>query len=456
MKIVDEPSILYVRTRGLHPGLKEWRVLVDDQPVDGSIWDAVAHLYLNGRLQSREDVDGGGPGIFMYCSKLETPECFAYWRDLFREIEADPAFAIQKRGDTHPTIQFAALVETFPCLARLEECARAGEERLAILNSGRYDFQFSLMKTFAHLKIQRLPHKKYLGFLSQGAKWYDVYISQVCEKLGLVKVGGMFAKVLRELGEEPLENDFAKDTIGQSRHKKERERWLALKAEYDRLETEITADKKGEIARGTLTRAWAASPFMAPVVAEVFWKAGKNGELIFSPELKNHRVSASDLLDYPNVTDFPLTEEDFFDTVLATLEYMGPWLNDLGCVAPRGAMEDMATAEISRSQIWQWLHKGVCIDNQSSTPVNLELLQRGIDHSLKILRKRWTDRNGKALVNERGIALLNYFNRAARLLVGLLEEDEPIDFLPTVMVPEFIADFDPAAKLRNDSLVSRS
>jgi malate synthase len=218
------------------------------------------------------------------------------------------------------------------------------------------------------------------------------------------------------------------------------------------MQGEISADKKGEISRGTLTRAWAASPFMAPVVAEVFWDAQKKGRLQFHESFKNHSVTAVDLLNYPNVQEYPLTREEFFDTVLAALEYMGPWLNDLGCVAPRGAMEDMATAEISRSLIWQWIHKGVYLHNHESEPVDFALLQMAIDNSLEVLRKRWIKPDGSEIENDRGIPLNSYFQRAARLLFEAMQQEEPVDFLSTVMVPEVLADLDPAAKLRYDFL----
>jgi malate synthase len=304
-KLGDKLATLMVRPRGLH--LVEKHVLIGSKPVPAHLFDFGLFLYHNAKkLLSR------GTGPYFYIPKLENYLEARLWNDMFNYSEK-----VLKLP--HASIRCSVLIETILAGFQTDEILYELRERITALNFGRWDYIFSLIKFLGHDPRFILPERPLLSMTTPFLKSCSVLLAKSCHKRGAYAIGGMAAQV-------PIRGDpRSQEAIDK-----------------------VVADKKREAAEG-YEGAWVAHPGLVPVVKGVFYAR--------SAESKNTDVIAEitreDLLRMPKPK---ISEQALRANVSISLRYLESWLGGLGCVAIDNLMEDTATVEICRAQIWQWIH----------------------------------------------------------------------------------------------------
>ena len=339
-------AVPVVRPRGWH--LPEKHVLVDDEPVSGGIFDFALYLLHSGQAQ----IDAGR-GPYFYLPKMESHLEARLWNDVF--VRAQEAVGIP-RGTARATV----LIETYPAAFAMEEILYELREHSAGLNAGRWDYLFSVIKKFRTRGTDYLlPDRNQVTMTAPFMQAYAQLLVRTCHKRGAHAIGGMAAFIPSRRDKEANEKALAK-----VREDKERE----AKAGYD--------------------GSWVAHPDLVPVCREVFDSVlGDNPN-----QLDNLRtdvdVSAADLLDVKS-TEGDWTEAGLRNNVSVGLQYLNAWLDGSGAVAIYGLMEDAATAEISRAQVWQWIHLGVEIKTEDGDrrAVTREWAEQVIDEELERIRE---------------------------------------------------------------------
>ncbi len=339
-------AVPVVRPRGWH--LPEKHVLVDDQPVSGGIFDFALYLLHSGQAQ----IDAGR-GPYFYLPKMEHHLEARLWNDVF--VRAQEAVGIP-RG----TVRATVLIETYPAAFQMEEILYELREHSAGLNAGRWDYLFSVIKKFRTRGTDfLLPDRNAVTMTAPFMRAYAELLVRTCHKRGAHAIGGMAAFIPSRRDKEVNDKALAK-----VREDKERE----AKAGYD--------------------GSWVAHPDLVPICQEVFDKY-----LGDSPnQLDNLRadvdVSAADLLDVKS-TEGDMTEAGLRNNVSVGLQYLNAWLAGSGAVAIYGLMEDAATAEISRAQVWQWIALNVEIETEDGgrREVTREWADEVIDEELERIRE---------------------------------------------------------------------
>ncbi|MDL2717722.1 MAG: malate synthase A [Acidobacteriota bacterium] len=310
------PSIatLLVRPRGWH--LPEKHVLVDGAPVSASLFDFGLYLFHNAKaLEER------GTGPYFYLPKLESHLEARLWNDVFRA--AQDALKIP-RG----TIRATVLIETLPAAFEMEEILYELREHASGLNAGRWDYLFSLIKKFHARADLVLPDRAQITMTVPFMRAYSELLVKTCHRRSAHAMGGMAPFIPTRKDPEINAAALAK----------------------------VRADKDREAADG-FDGTWVAHPDLVPVAWEVFEKA--LGEKPHQKERLREEVvpDPARLVDLrvPNGT---VTEAGFRLNINVTLQYLNSWLLGNGAAAIFNLMEDAATAEISRAQLWQWLHRG--------------------------------------------------------------------------------------------------
>ncbi|MEV4512165.1 malate synthase A [Dactylosporangium sp. NPDC049525] len=329
------PTVV-VRPRGWH--LPEKHILVDGAPTSGSLTDFGLYFFHN-HLVTRP---------YFYLPKMESHLEARLWNEVF-------AFAEERFGRPAGTIRATVLIETFPAAFEMDEILYELREHSAGLNAGRWDFMFSVIKKFrTRGKDFLLPDRNTVTMTVPFMRAYTELLVQTCHKRGAHAIGGMAAFI-------PSRRD----------------------PEVNRVALEkVTADKTREAGDG-FDGSWVAHPDLVGVCREVF-----DGVLGDRPnQLDRTRdevsVSAADLLA---VGDTPgqQTEAGLRNAVSVGVQYLDAWLKGNGAVAINNMMEDAATAEISRSQVWQWLHNGVTLADTGEL-VTVALVERIADEELALL-----------------------------------------------------------------------
>jgi malate synthase len=311
----EAPATLLVRPRGWH--LDEPRLVVDGEPVSGALFDAGLHLWHNhGALA---DI---GSAPYFYLPKLESHHEAALWHDVFAEAEDALDLA---RG----TVRATVLIETIPAAFEMEEILHALGEHALGLNAGRWDYLFSIIKTFRDDPAFVLPDRNQVTMTAPFMRAYTELLVATCHRRGAMAIGGMSAFV-----------PSRRDADANAR---------AIDA--------VSADKTREAADG-FDGTWVAHPDLVPTAMAAF-----DAVLGQRPNQLDRRrddvaVSAADLLDVA-ATPGEVTLEGVRTNVQVGLEYLRAWLGGQGAVAINGLMEDAATAEICRSQLWHWLRHGL-------------------------------------------------------------------------------------------------
>ncbi|WP_426511285.1 malate synthase A [Dactylosporangium sp. McL0621] len=327
-RLTDGPRpTIVVRPRGWH--LPEKHILVDGQRTSGSLTDFGLYFFHN-HLATRP---------YFYLPKMESHLEARLWNEVF-------AFAEERFGRPIGTIRATVLIETFPAAFEMEEILYELREHSAGLNAGRWDYMFSVIKKFrTRGRDFLLPDRNSVTMTVPFMRAYTELLVRTCHKRGAHAIGGMAAFI-------PSRRDAA---VNQAAFEK------------------VSADKTREAGDG-FDGSWVAHPDLVPLCREIF-----DGVLRDRPnQLERLRedvdVAAADLL---NVAATPgrRTEAGLRGAVSVGVQYLDAWLRGSGAVAINNLMEDAATAEISRSQVWQWLHNGVELDD-TGEKVTRELVER--------------------------------------------------------------------------------
>ena len=304
-------ATLLVRPRGWH--LDERHFLVDGKPISGSLFDFGLYFFHNAQRLIRK-----GSGPYFYLPKLESHFEARLWNDVF-------CFAQDELGIPRGTIRATVLIETILAAFEMDEILYELREHSSGLNCGRWDYIFSFIKKFRNRPDFVLPDRSTLTMEKHFLKSYVELLIQTCHRRGIHAMGGMAAQI-------PIKNDSAAN-----------EKALE-KVRQDKLR-EVTAGHDGT---------WVAHPGLVPIAKEVFDRHMTEPNQIARRREDVH-VKPSDLLA---VTEGKITEEGLRWNIDVGLQYLESWLRGSGCVPIYNLMEDAATAEICRSQVWQWVKHG--------------------------------------------------------------------------------------------------
>jgi malate synthase len=322
-KLNDKIATLFVRPRGWH--LNEKHVLWKGKPVSASLVDFGLFFFHNAREQVKR-----GTGPYFYLPKLEAYEEAKLWDDVF-------VFSQESLGLPRGTIKTTVLIETILGAFEMEEILYALKDHCVGLNCGRWDYIFSFIKKFRNRPDRVLPDRATVTMTQPFLKAYAEKVIQVCHRRGAHAMGGMAAQI-------PIKEDAA-----------------ANQAALDK----VRADKEREALAGH-DGTWVAHPGLVAIAREQFDKvlAGRPNQV--DKKREDVRVSAADLLRVP---EGKITEAGLRVNVSVGLQYLEAWLRGNGCVPLYHLMEDAATAEISRAQVWQWIRhpKGVLEDGRRVT-----------------------------------------------------------------------------------------
>jgi len=311
------PATLFVRPRGLH--LLEKHVEIHGKPVSASLFDFGIYFYHNSRVLAQQ-----GKRPYFYLPKLESHLEARLWDDIFAFAERAQQLAIG-------TILATVLIETLPAAFEMDEILYELRHHSLGLNCGRWDYIFSFIKTLRTHRHAILPDRRVLTMDTPFLRWYSNLLVKTCHHRGTFAMGGMAAQIPNKADAEL--NQIALEAV---RHDKERE----VRAGHD----------------GT----WVAHPGLVTVARDIFdqWMSGPNQIHLKREDV---HVTATDLLTVP---EGPRTEAELEHDIDVSLQYIAAWLGGTGCVPLYGLMEDTATAEICRAQIWQWLHHQASVDNK--------------------------------------------------------------------------------------------
>ena len=362
-------ATIVVRPRGWH--LDEKHILIDGRRVSGSLTDFA--LYLAACAQRQLDK---GKGPYFYLPKMESHLEARLWNDAFNIAQDFLAIA---RG----TIRATALIETIPAAFEMEEILYELREHSAGLNAGRWDYLFSVIKKFrTRGKEFVLPERNAVTMTAPFMRAYTELLVQTCHKRGAFAMGGMAAFI-------PSRRDPEVNAVALAK---------------------VRDDKTREAGDG-FDGSWVAHPDLVPVCKEVFDSVLGDRPNQLKRQRPEVHVTAVDLL---NVAATPggVTEAGLRNNISVALQYLAAWLSGSGAVAIFDLMEDAATAEISRSQVWQWIHNDVLLDD--GPLVTKDVVERMIDEELVKIREHEGDgfdpaRYGQAVALFTEVALADSF-----------------------------------------------
>jgi malate synthase len=337
-KLNEKTATLFVRPRGWH--LPEKHLLVHGQPISGSLFDFGLYFFHNAAaLQAR------GSGPYFYLPKMESHREARLWNSVFN-------FAQDTLGIPRGTIRATVLIETLPAAFEMDEILFELKDHSAGLNCGRWDYIFSFIKKFSYREDLALPDRSTITMDRHFLKSYVALLIETCHRRGIHAMGGMAAQI-------PIKRDAAANDAAMER------------VRLDKLR-EVTAGHDGT---------WVAHPGLVPIAKAVFDEHMTSANQI-ARRGATVKVTAADLLAVP---EGDITRKGLEMNIDIGLRYLAAWLNGNGCVPIYDLMEDAATAEISRAQLWQWAHHGgrmtdgVTLDVPivlSTLPVVLERMQQ--------------------------------------------------------------------------------
>jgi malate synthase len=344
-RLNEKISVLFVRPRGWH--MVEKHMTVDGDPVSGSLFDFGLYFFHNAKaLLAR------GSAPYFYLPKMESHLEARLWNAVF--VHAQESLGIP-RG----TIKATVLIETLPAAFEMDEILHELREHSAGLNCGRWDYIFSCIKQFGRRPGFILADRSLVGMTSPFMRAYSLLLIKTCHRRNAHAMGGMAAQI--PIKSDPVAHQAA---IVMVREDKERE--------------------AGDGHDGT----WVAHPGLVPVAMEVFDRL-MPGPNQLDVKREDVHTTAADLLRFE--PQGPITEAGLHFNIEVAIAYLGAWLAGTGCVPIHHLMEDAATAEISRSQVWQWVHSplGVLDDGRKVTldrvramiPAALAVINKGVGES---------------------------------------------------------------------------
>ncbi|MEZ9278683.1 malate synthase A [Vibrio cyclitrophicus] len=312
----DDPALLIARPRGIH--LPEQSIQFNNQPIGGCLMDFALYFFHNYQSRAQQ-----GLGVYYYIPKLESMEEAQWWDDIFSFTEN---YFHAPKG----TIRATVLIETLPAVFQMEEILYAMRDHIVAMNCGRWDYIFSYIKTLKNHKDRILPDRHGIGMDQEFLNAYSQLLVRTCHARGALAMGGMSAFIP------------AKDP-----------------QEMSRVTAKVIEDKQRESQNGH-DGTWVAHPALVDLAMSIFDKHldGKVNQMDFqSPE---HVINADSLL---KPCEGSRDEAGVRKNIRIALYYIEAWIQGYGCVPIYGLMEDAATAEISRANIWQWIHHGVTLDD---------------------------------------------------------------------------------------------
>ncbi|MBW1981624.1 MAG: malate synthase A [Deltaproteobacteria bacterium] len=321
-RLNEETATLLVRPRGWH--LPEKHVLVNGRPVSGSLFDFGLFFFHNARRQ----IDNG-TGPYFYIAKLENHLESRLWNDVF-------CLAQDELGIPRGTIRATVLLETILAAFEMEEILFEMRDHSAGLNLGRWDYIFSFIKRFRKYPDFVMPDRSLVTMASHFLHSASLLLIQTCHKRGAHAMGGMMAQI-------PVKGDQAANEAALAKVLEDKER------------------EAGDGHDGT----WVAHPGLVQIAKKTFDKIMPEPNQIHRKRHDVH-ITAEDLLTVP---EGAITENGIRHNINVGLQYLEAWLRGIGCVPIYNLMEDAATAEISRTQVWQWIHHptGVLTDGREVT-----------------------------------------------------------------------------------------
>jgi malate synthase len=370
-RLNEKTAVLMVRPRGWH--LVDKHVLIDGEPISASLLDFGLYYFHNAH-----ELCARGSAPYFYLPKLESHLEARLWNDVF-------GFAQWSLKLPKCLIKATVLIETLPAAFELNEILYELREHSAGLNCGRWDYIFSYIKRLGLNPKFRLPNRADVTMTVPFMAAYSQLVIQTCHRRGVHAIGGMAAQI--PIKNDPAANDAALEKVRQ--------------------------DKIREATNGH-DGTWVAHPGLVPVALEVFNRLMPGPNQIENKRL-DVQVSAADLVRAPEGN---ITEDGLKLNIDVAIQYLASWLGGNGCVPIYHLMEDAATAEISRAQVWQWLHTpGTTLAD--GRPVTTELYRSLVPGQLEKI---------KAQVGEEAYSTGHYLD-AARLFDRLVMSEEFVEFL---------------------------
>ena len=362
----DKTAVLFVRPRGWH--LPEKHVLVDGKPMSGALFDFALFFFHNAK-----ELVARGSGPYFYLPKIESHLEVRLWNDVFLHAQA-------KLGLPKGTIRATVLIETIVAAFEMDEILYELRDHSAGLNCGRWDYIYSFIKKFAEDPNCVMPDRGQVTMTSRFLRSYSLLLIKTCHRREIHAMGGMAAQI--PIRDDPAANEAAME--------------------------KVRADKRREAGDGH-DGTWVAHPGLVAIAKEIFDREMPQPNQIARKRQDVH-VTASDLLAVPSGT---ITEGGLRQNLNVGIGYIEAWLRGIGCVPLYNLMEDAATAEISRAQIWQWIrHRAQLGDGRT---VDAALYHKILDEELAKLRAA-ADGDSR-------------YDDAATLFSGLIEAPRFTEFL---------------------------
>lgn len=339
-RLNDKRAVLMVRPRGWH--LPEQHFFVDETHISGSLFDAGLFLYHNAKM-----LLDNKSGPYFYLPKMESHEEARLWNDVFNFSEN---YLKLPKGSIRCTV----LIETITAAFEMEEILYELKERITGLNAGRWDYIFSIIKKFQNNKDLVFPDRKEITMLVPFMKAYADLLVHTCHKRGAHAMGGMAAFIPKRGNEEVNKNAFAK----------------------------VIEDKEIEVKAG-FDGTWVAHPDLVPIAYKVFEEkmSGPNQKSVLRQDALQ---KVNNLLQF-NITGSAVTKSGVHHNARICLAYLASWLSGVGAAAIDNLMEDLATCEISRALLWQWIHHKTPL--QEGGYVTRELVGEALNNAQNDLNK---------------------------------------------------------------------
>ncbi len=372
-RLGEDLATLLVRPRGWH--LPEKHFLVDGRPVSGALFDFTLYMFHGGRAALQT-----GSGPFFYLPKLESHREARLWNDVI-------CYVSERLGMPIGTVKATVLIETITAAFEMDEILYELRRHSAGLNAGRWDYIFSFIKKLRNHAEYVLPDRSQVTMTAPFMHAYTELGVATCHRRGAHAMGGMAAFIPNRRDPEVTERALAA----------------------------VAADKRREAEAGC-DGTWVAHPDLIPVAMAEFDRVLGDRPNQIAHQRDDVDVSAQDLLN-SEIPGGAITEAGVRTNVSVGIRYMASWLTGAGAAAIDNLMEDAATAEISRSQIWQWVRHGACVE--SGAPVNAEMVEEVAFQELAGIRAAVGDDRYRA----------GRFERAWELFSQVALEEEFVEFL---------------------------
>ncbi|ARY99651.1 malate synthase A [Yersinia ruckeri] len=370
-QLKPNPAILIARVRGLH--LPEKHVTYQGEAIPGGLFDFALYF-----LHNYQQLLANGSAPYFYLPKMQSYQEAEWWSDVF-------SFTEQRFGLPQGTIKATVLIETLPAIFQMDEILYHLRHHIVGLNCGRWDYIFSYIKTLKNHSDRVLPDRQSVTMTKPFLSAYSRLLIKTCHKRGALAMGGMAAFIPNK---DPVINAQVLD--------------------------KVRADKELEATNGH-DGTWVAHPGLADTVMDVFNRVlGDRPNQLDISRVQDKPITAAELLE---PCSGERTEQGMRANIRVAVQYIEAWISGNGCVPIYGLMEDAATAEISRTSIWQWIHHQKNLSDGQT--VTKELFRSMLSEEMQVVKQELgSDRFDSGR-----------FKEAAQLMERITTQDELIDFL---------------------------